>query len=162
MSPSELQIRPAARSDVGAIFTLVCELAEYENLRHTVEATEADLREHLFGECPAAEVLLAVEHEVPVGIALYFTTFSTFAGKPGMYLEDLYVRPERRGHGIGQALLKNVARIAVERKCGRLEWSVLTWNEPAIRFYHLLGAKPLNDWTMYRLTGDALAAAATQ
>jgi GNAT superfamily N-acetyltransferase len=160
MSLEHLQIRPAVRSDVSAIFSLVCELADYEELRHTVEATEADLHQHLFGECPAAEVLLALEQDMPVGIALFFTTFSTFIGKPVIFVEDLYVRPEHRGHGIGRALLKSVARVAVERKCGRLEWSVLRWNEPAIRFYQSLGAKPLGDWTMYRLMGDALTKAA--
>ena len=157
MVPTQVTIRAAEPSDVPAIYALVCDLAEFEELRHTVEATEADLQEHLFGDCPNAEVLVAADREQTVGIALFFRTFSTFMGKPGIYLEDIYVRPECRGHGVGRALLKAVARVAVERNCGRLEWSVLKWNEPAIRFYQSLGAKPLGDWAMYRLTGDALA-----
>lgn len=161
MTTAQFQIRPAVPSDVPKIYSLICELAEYEELRHTVEATEDDLHKHLFGDCPNAEVLVAVEQDQTVGIALYFKTFSTFVGKCGIYLEDIYVRPEHRGHGIGRALLKAVARIAAQRNCGRLEWSVLDWNEPAVRFYQSLGAKPLGDWTTYRLSGDALANAAT-
>ena len=157
MASTHFTIRPAQPSDVPAIYSLICDLAEFEELRHTIEATEPDLLKHLFGDCPAAEVLVAVEEGQTVGIALFFKTFSTFVGKCGIYLEDIYVRPEHRGHGIGRALLKAVARVAVERNCGRLEWSVLKWNEPAIRFYQSLGAKPLDDWTMYRLTGEALA-----
>lgn len=149
-------IRPAVAADAAEIHAMICELAEYERLRHTVVATQDSLLRHLFGEHRAAEAIVAVQEQQIVGFALFFSNFSTFTGKPGIYLEDLYVRPEWRGQGTGRELLKYVARLAVERDCGRLEWSVLDWNEPSIRFYQSLGAQPLDEWTMYRLTGNAL------
>lgn len=151
------QIRAAEPADVSAIQALICELAEYEKLRHAVVATEASLQRNLFGDRPAAEAIVALDAGQVVGFALFFTTYSTFVGKPGIYLEDVYVRPKARGKGFGRALLQYVARTAVERDCGRVEWSVLNWNEPAIRFYQSLGAEPLEEWTMYRLTDEALA-----
>ena len=131
-------------------------LAEYEKLSHEVVATEAALAQTLFGERPAAEVLLAEEGGRAVGFALFFQNYSTFLGKPGIYLEDLFVEPAQRGKGLGKALLQAVARLAVERGCGRFEWAVLDWNTPAIGFYESLGARPLNDWTVMRVTGEAL------
>jgi GNAT superfamily N-acetyltransferase len=151
-------IRPAAPSDVPILRQLIGELAEFENL--VVQATEADLREHLFGPRRYAEALLAEDNGVVVGFALFFHNYSTFLGKPGIYLEDLFVRLEHRKKRHGKALLIELARIAVERGCGRLEWTVLNWNEPAIRFYQSLGARPLDEWTGYRLTGEALTAVA--
>lgn len=151
-----LTIRPATGRDVSLILAFIRELAEYEKLSHEVVATEEGLHESLFGERPAAEVLLAHLGDEPAGFALFFHNFSTFLGQPGIYLEDLYVRPEHRGAGIGWALLAYLARLAKERDCGRLEWWVLDWNEPAIRFYRRLGASPMDDWTIYRLTGAAL------
>jgi GNAT superfamily N-acetyltransferase len=153
-------VRPATRSDVPLIFRLICDLAEYERLRHEVRADAAGLAARLFGERPYAEVLIAEIDGAPVGFALFFHNFSTFEGKPGVYLEDLYVDPAVRGRGAGKALLKRLAGIAVERDCGRLEWAVLDWNQPAIGFYKRLGARPMNDWTVYRLDGDALTALA--
>lgn len=153
-------VRPATRSDVPLIFRLICDLAEYERLRHEVRADAAGLASRLFGERPYAEVLIAEIDGAPVGFALFFHNFSTFEGKPGVYLEDLYVDPAVRGRGAGKALLKRLAGIAVERDCGRLEWAVLDWNQPAIGFYKRLGARPMNDWTVYRLDGDALTALA--
>jgi len=153
---SDVSIRRAAPTDVSAILRFIRALAEYEKLSHAAVATEGMLREHLFGPKPAAEVLIAEWAGEPVGFALYFTTFSTFLGRPGIWLEDLFVLPEHRGRGVGKALLLEVARIAVERRCGRLEWSVLDWNEPAIRFYKSLGAVTMDDWTIYRADGDAL------
>ena len=135
---------------------MIRELAEYERLLNQVVADEAGLHRALFGERPYVEALVATVRVETVGFALFFHNFSTFLGKPGMYLEDLYVRPAFRGQGLGKALLTRVAQIAVERDCGRMEWSVLDWNEPSIRFYESLGAKPLTDWTVYRLTGDEL------
>ncbi len=149
-------IRAATVADVPAILGLIRELAEYERLLDMVVATEASLQRSLFGPRPFAEALIAEVEGEAVGFALFFHNFSTFLGKPGVYLEDLFVRPAFRGRGLGKALLTRVARIAVERDCGRMEWSVLNWNEPAIRFYESLGAQPLSDWTMYRLTGDTL------
>ena len=149
-------IRFATPADVPAILGLIRELAEYERLLDQVVADEAALRRALFGERPFVEALVSIVADETVGFALFFHNFSTFLGKPGMYLEDLYVRPAFRGRGLGKALLTEVARIAVERDCGRMEWSVLDWNEPSIRFYESLGARPLSDWTTYRLTGDAL------
>ena len=149
-------IREAQPSDVPVILGMIRELAEYERLLHMVVATEESLPRSLFGSRPYAEALLAEVGGEAVGFALYFHNFSTFLGKPGLYLEDLFVKPAFRGRGIGKALLSRVARIAVERDCGRMEWSVLDWNEPSIRFYESLGAKPLDDWTIFRLTGDAL------
>ena len=138
------------------------ELADYERLLHEVVATEDGLRTHLFGDKPAAEVVIAEAGGEPVGFALYFQTFSTFVGKPGIYLEDLYVRPERRGQGIGRRLLAHLAGLAIERGCGRLEWAVLDWNESAIRFYRALGATPNEGWIVNRVAGDALAALANE
>ncbi len=155
-------IREATIDDVPAIAALIRALAGYERLSHEVVLDEDDLRTYLFGERHYAEVLIADEGRDVVGFALFFHNFSTFLGKPGVYLEDLFVRPEHRGGGHGKALLARLARIAVERGCGRLEWSVLDWNEPSIAFYRSLGAQAMDDWTAYRLTGDALAALAEQ
>jgi GNAT superfamily N-acetyltransferase len=158
---SDLQIRRAKSDDVPLILQLIRELAEYERAPTDVVATESQLREVLFGEKPAAEVLLAFASDEPVGFAVYFFNFSTWLGRPGLYLEDLFVKPEVRGKGYGRALLTRLAQIAQERGCGRMEWAVLDWNEPAIRFYRKLGAKPMEDWTVFRLTGDGIAAMAT-
>jgi GNAT superfamily N-acetyltransferase len=152
----ELEIRAATEADVPLILSLIKELAEYERLSHEVVATEEALIDSLFGERPVAEVLIGHLGDEPVGFALFFHNFSTFLGKPGIYLEDLYVRPEFRGVGIGRALLIHLARLARERDCGRLEWSVLDWNEPAIGFYKGIGASPVSGWTVYRVTGEAL------
>jgi GNAT superfamily N-acetyltransferase len=153
-------IRFATADDIPAISRLIRALAEYERLSHEVVLADDQLREHLFGPRPFAEVLLAEEAGEVVGFALFFYNYSTFAGKPGIYLEDLFVEPNYRGKGHGKALLSAVARLAVERGCGRLEWSVLNWNEPAIAFYRALGARPMNEWTIYRLAGQALTKAA--
>src|SRR5512144_3120259 len=150
-------IRPAHRADVAAIVRLIHGLAEFEKLTHLVEVTPESLAPHLFGERPVAEALVAELEGRIVAFALFFTNFSTFLAKPGLYLEDLYVDPAYRGRGIGQALLKRLGRLAAERGYGRFEWSVLDWNVDAIRFYESLGAVPMADWTTYRLTGDALA-----
>jgi GNAT superfamily N-acetyltransferase len=150
-------IRPATEADVPAIARLICGLAEYEKLAHAVDLDEARLRGHLFGPRPYCECLIAEDAGTAVGFALFFHNYSTFLGRPGVYLEDLFVLPEHRGRGHGKALFVVLARMAVERGCGRLEWSVLDWNEPAIGFYKSLGATALDDWTVYRLTGDALA-----
>jgi GNAT superfamily N-acetyltransferase len=166
MEPStpDLQIRleEAAETDVPLILSFIKELAEYERLAHAVVATEEMIRESLFGERPYAECLIAYYGDAPVGFALFFHNFSTFRGAPGLYLEDLYVRPEMRGKGVGRALLRRLAQIAVERRCGRMEWAVLDWNQPAIKFYQSLGAVPLDDWIIYRLTGEALERLATE
>ena len=151
----EVSIRAASEEDVPLILSFIRELAEYERLSHEVVATEEALREHLFGERPVAEVVIG-EHGGPAGFALFFHSFSTFLGRPGIYLEDLYVRPEFRGRGVGRALLVHLARLARERGCGRLEWSVLDWNEPAIGFYGRIGASPVGGWTVYRVSGEAL------
>ncbi len=151
-----IRIRSATALDVPAILELIRQLAEYEQLACLVAATEERLREALFGAKPAAEVLLADCEQEVVGLAVFFTTYSTFLARPGIYLEDLYVKPHARGRGAGSALLQRLAGIAVERGCGRLEWEVLNWNAPAIRFYEKLGAQPLHEWTKYRLTGKAL------
>ncbi|HKI30365.1 MAG TPA: GNAT family N-acetyltransferase [Gemmataceae bacterium] len=135
---------------------------EYERLSHRVRLEEGRLQEHLFGPRPFADVLLAEEAGAVIGFALFFHNYSTFVGEPGLYLEDLFVEPEHRGRGHGKALLRAVARLVVTRGCGRLEWSVLNWNESAIRFYRSLGAVPMNEWTVYRLMGDALTAAASR
>jgi GNAT superfamily N-acetyltransferase len=150
-------IRSAVASDTPAIFDLIRRLAEYERLLDQFALTPERLHEHLFGPRPFAEALVAEEPGGIVGFALFFHNYSTFVGRPGLYLEDLFVLPEHRGRGHGKALLREVARLAVERGCGRLEWSVLDWNEPAIGFYRSLGAVPLEDWTVFRLTGEALA-----
>ena len=152
-----LRIVPATVEDVPVILELIRALAEYEKLSHIVAATEEQLRETLFGARPGAEVLLALWDAECAGFALFFPNYSTFLAQPGMYLEDLYVRPHLRGKGIGAALLAELARLAVERKCGRVEWSVLDWNTPAIEFYERLGALALDEWTTFRLTGPALA-----
>lgn len=153
-------IRPAIADDVPVILSFVRDLAEYEKLSHVVTATEAGLREALFGAHPGAEVVLAYEGQEAVGFAVYFHNFSTFLGVKGLWLEDLFVRPAYRGRGHGKALLLHVARIAYQRGCGRFEWAVLDWNEPSIRFYKSLGAQPLDDWTIMRVTGPALHALA--
>jgi GNAT superfamily N-acetyltransferase len=152
----ELEIRGATQDDVPLIHALIKELAEYERLSHEVVATEEAIHRWLFGERPVAEVLICHHGGEPAGFALFFHNFSTFLGRPGIYLEDLYVRPEFRGAGIGRALLVHLARLARERGCGRLEWSVLDWNEPAIGFYKSIGASPVSGWTVYRVTGEAL------
>ncbi|MEU6039480.1 GNAT family N-acetyltransferase [Actinomadura sp. NPDC047616] len=149
-------IRPAAPEDVPAILTLVRRLADYERALHEVKATEDDLREHLFGPQPRVFAHVAEHEGEVVGFALWFLTFSTWLGRHGIYLEDLYVSPSVRGRGYGKALLAELARIAVERGYGRVEWSVLNWNTPAIGFYKALGAQPQDEWTVYRLTGRAL------
>jgi GNAT superfamily N-acetyltransferase len=153
-------IRPATRADVPALLGLIRELARYERLEDQVEATEELLADGLFGERPAAEALIAELDGEPVGYALWFTTFSTFVGKPGIWLEDVFVLPDHRRAGLGRALLARVAAVAVERGCGRLEWSALDWNEPALAFYRSLAAEPLRDWIIHRLTGHQLAALA--
>jgi GNAT superfamily N-acetyltransferase len=153
---SHLHIRSAQPDDVGLIIGFIRELAEYEKLSDQVVADPAQMREHLFGARPFAEVLIGEVDGAAAGFALFFHNYSTFLGKPGIYLEDLYVRSSARGTGLGTALLGKLASLAVERGCGRLEWSVLDWNEPAIDFYKRLGAQPLDDWTQYRLTGPAL------
>jgi len=151
-----LSIRAARPEDAATIVSLIRGLAEYERLLDECHADEAALSEHLFGARPYCEVLIAEWEGRPAGFALFFHNYSTFLTKPGIYLEDLFVKPELRGHGIGKALLARLAALAVERGCGRLEWSVLTWNEPAIGFYLKLGAVPMREWQVYRLTGDAL------
>jgi GNAT superfamily N-acetyltransferase len=152
-----IAIRPATAADVPLILALIRQLAEYEKLAHDVTATEADLRASLFGARPAAEVLIGSVEGKPAGFAVFFQNFSTFRGRPGLYLEDLFVMPEWRGRGLGEAFLRHVAREAVRRNCARFEWAVLDWNAPAIAFYRKLGAEPLNDWTLFRATGEALA-----
>ncbi len=151
-----MQLRSATRDDSALILSLIRELAEFEHLLHEVAADEATLAEHLFGAQPRAEVLIAQVAGETAGFALYFHNFSTFLGKPGLYLEDLYIRPAFRGRGYGRRIMQQLARIAVERGCGRFEWWVLDWNHPAIEFYRSLGAQPMNDWTVQRVSGDAL------
>jgi GNAT superfamily N-acetyltransferase len=151
-----LRIERAREHDVPLILSFIKELAEYERLSHEVVATEELLRESLFGERAVSEVVIAYEGDQAVGFALFFHNFSTFLGRPGIYLEDLYVQPRARGKGIGRALLIYLARLAKERGCGRLEWAVLDWNEPAIRFYQGLGAVPMHEWTVFRATGESL------
>jgi GNAT superfamily N-acetyltransferase len=152
-----LRIASATEPDVSLIMSFIKKLAEYEKLSHVVVASEDLLRDALFGPRPAAEVIFAYWDDEPVGFALFFHNFSTFLGRRGIYLEDLFVDPPHRGKGIGKALLIHLARIAKERNCGRFEWAVLDWNKPSIEFYKSLGAVPLDDWTLFRLTGDALA-----
>lgn len=161
MTPAlDIRIVPATERDTGAIVTLIRELAAYERIEDEVETTEEAVREALFGEWPSAEAVLAYVGVDLAGYALYFHNFSTLLGRRGLYLEDLFVRPAHRHRGVGTRLFAHVARIAVERRCGRLEWFVLDWNESAVRFYRGLGARAMDEWTMYRLTGDALARAA--
>lgn len=155
--PVAINIRPATAQDVPLLLWFIRELAEYEHLLHAVTGTEELLRRNLFGPRPVAEALVGSIDGEPMGFALFFHNFSTFLCKPGIYLEDIYVRPEARGKGLGKALLKAVARIAVERDCGRMEWSALDWNEPAIAFYRRHGAQPLSDWITFRVTGQDLA-----
>src|ERR1043166_3067064 len=150
------QIRPGHVEDIPIILELIRDLAIYERAPDEVTATEEQLIEVLFGEKPAAEVLLAFERESPVGFAVYFYNFSTWLGRRGLYLEDLFVKPEKRGKGYGRALLVELAKIARDRGCGRMEWAVLDWNEPAIKFYRALGAKPMDEWTVFRLTRDGI------
>ena len=150
------RIRPAVESDVPLILALIRELAEYERMAGEVTGTEADIRQALFGPAPSAEAVIAVVDGRPAGFALFFHNFSTFTAKRGLYLEDLYVRPDQRGRGVGRHLLRHLARIARERGCRRFEWSVLDWNELAIRSYRRVGAVPMDDWKVYRLTGAAL------
>src|SRR5262249_44985185 len=154
--PTTIKVVAASDRDVPLILQMIRDLAEYERMSDQVVATEAGLREVLFGPRPQAEVLVAYAGERPAGFALFFHNFSTFVGRRGLYLEDLFVKPELRGAGIGKRLLAELARIAVERDCGRFEWSVLDWNEPAIGFYKKLGAVPMADWTIFRVSGDAL------
>ena len=157
MSPSaDIRIDAATPDDVPLLLRLITALAEYERMTDQVVATEADVRAALFGDRPAAEAVIARAGGEAVGFALWFYNYSTFLGRQGLYLEDLFVLPEQRGRGIGRALLIHLARVAVSRNCGRMEWSVLDWNEPAIRFYRSLGAEPMDEWTVFRVTGDAL------
>ena len=151
-----MNIRAATPGDVPLILRFIRALAEYERMADRVVATEDGLRDTLFGARTYAEVVIAEEGGEPAGFALFFHNYSTFLGRPGIYLEDLYVRPEMRGSGVGRALLAHLARLAVERGCGRVEWWVLDWNEPAIRFYRSLGARPMDDWTVFRVDGEAL------
>src|SRR5205807_458974 len=154
---SNFEIRPARVEDVPVILGLIRELATYERAPDEVTATEERLVDVLFGEKPVAEVLLAFEGKSPVGFAVFFHNFSTWLGRPGLYLEDLFVKPDKRGKGYGRALLVDLAKIARDRGCGRMEWAVVNWNEPAIKFYRTLGAMPLDEWTVYRLTRDGIA-----
>jgi len=154
---ADFQIRAAHAEDVPIILQLIRDLATYERAPHEVTATEKQLADVLFGKRPAAEVLLAFEGQSPVGFAVYFYNFSTWLGRAGLYLEDLFVKPEKRGKGYGRALLVELAKIACERGCGRMEWAVLDWNEPAMKFYRTLGAKPMDEWTVFRLTRDGIA-----
>jgi GNAT superfamily N-acetyltransferase len=155
--PDQFEIRPAHVEDVPIILELIRDLATYERAPNEVAATEEQLVDVLFGERPAAEVLLAFEGQSAVGVAVFFYNFSTWLGRPGLYLEDLFVKPENRGKGYGRALLIELAKIARDRGCGRMEWAVLDWNEPAIKFYHALGAKPMDEWTVFRLTREGIA-----
>lgn len=156
-----MPLRPARETDLDTIISLISGLAEYEREPEAVVLDRDELRAHLFGPRPYAEVILAEDEPgAAVGFALFFHNFSTWLGKPGLYLEDLFVLPEERGKGHGKALLSRLASIAVERGCGRMEWSVLDWNEPSIGFYKALGATPMDEWTTYRLTGESLAALA--
>ena len=159
---NDLRIDPAAERDVPLILALIKALAEYERMAADVTANETSLQASLFGPMPSAEVVIARVGAEPVGFAVWFHNYSTFLGRRGLYLEDLFVLPEWRGRGIGRALLAYLARVAVVRGCGRMEWSVLNWNEPAIRFYRNIGAKPMDEWTVYRLAGDALAGLAAE
>ena len=158
MTPTpDIIVTTARVADVPTILSFIRELAAYENLSHACVATEDDLKKTLFGERPYAEVLIARYKNVPAGYALFFHSYSTFLARPGIFLEDVYVTPELRRHGIGKAILREVAGIAHDRNCGRLEWAVLDWNEPSIAFYRSLGAEPMDEWTTFRLTENALA-----
>jgi len=151
-----MEIRAATEADIPLILQFIRDLAQYEKLEHKVVATEENLRRTLFGSPRFAEVIFAYVGEEAAGFALFFHNYSTFLGQPGIYLEDLFVKPEMRGRGIGKALLAHLARMALERGCGRVEWAVLDWNAPSIDFYKNLGAVPLDDWITFRLTGEAL------
>ena len=155
-----IRIRPAQEDDVPHLLACIHGIAAYEKLADEVEATEASVRQSFFGARPAAEALVAEHHDAKVGFAVYFPSYSTFTSRPGMWLEDLYVDPAHRGLGIGEALLRELGRLCVERGYARLEWTVLDWNEPALRFYAKLGARPMGEWTTQRMAGDALAALA--
>ena len=157
---ADVRIEAATAGDVPILLRLIKALAEYEKLAGDVVATEDRLRETFFGGTPQAEAVIAYADGEPVGLAIWFHNYSTFLARRGLYLEDLFVLPEWRGQGIGKALLVHLAEIAVARGCGRMEWSVLDWNEPAVGFYKSLGAVPMNEWTVFRLTGDALTALA--
>ncbi|BAI98354.1 N-acetyltransferase [Sphingobium sp. TA15] len=154
-------IREAVAADIGAIHGFILALADYEKLSHEVKADRASLDKYLFGPRPMAEVLIAENDGEAVGFALFFHNFSTFEGRPGLYLEDLFVIPEARGLGAGKALLSRLAQLALERDCARLEWWVLDWNEPSIAFYRSLGARPMDEWTVQRVDGEALSALAS-
>ncbi len=156
MQPTRIAIRMAGESDVTLILSFIQSLATYERLRDSCVATEERLRHTLFGPHPAAEVLIASLDNEPVGFALFFQNYSTFLAQPGIYLEDLFVNEEARGHGVGLALLSALARISIERDCGRLEWAVLGWNQLAIDFYERIGARCMSDWKTFRMTGDSL------
>ncbi|HEV2667114.1 MAG TPA: GNAT family N-acetyltransferase [Blastocatellia bacterium] len=156
MTPKDFEIRQATEGDAPLILSFIKKLAVYEKLAHKVTATEDVLRETLFGARRYAEVVIGYHLGEPVGFALFFHNYSTFLGRPGIYLEDLFVDEEHRGKGFGKALLVHLARLTKERNCGRLEWAVLNWNEPSINFYKGLGAAPMNDWTVFRVTGEAL------
>lgn len=156
MTHLRIDIRMAVESDIPLILSFIQDLAEYERLRDSCVATGQMLRDSLFSDRPAAEVVIATIDGHPQGFALFFHNYSTFLAQRGIYLEDLFVKPEARGHGVGHALLSELARIAIERDCGRLEWAVLDWNQLAIDFYNRIGARPLSDWTTFRMTGEAL------
>ena len=158
--PESLNIRPATVSDVATILDLIRQLAVYEKLEHMVTGNEAMLHNALFGNTPSCECIITRDHDAPIGFALFFTTFSTFLCKPGLYLEDLFVIPAARGHGHGKALLKHLAALAVERDCGRFEWRVLDWNTPSIEFYKSLGAAVMPEWHLVRMTEAEFAALA--
>lgn len=153
---NELEIRFATKEDTPLILQFIKELAEYEQLLHEVVATEEILNDSLFGPHAHAEVLIGSLNQKPVSFALFFHNFSTFLGKPGLYLEDLYVQPQARSKGVGKQMLSYLAQLAIDRNCGRLEWWVLDWNKPAIAFYKSIGAKAMDEWTVYRVTGEAL------
>jgi GNAT superfamily N-acetyltransferase len=156
VSGARVRVRPATEADVALIVRFIRGLAEYERLLHECHATEEKIRLSLFGDRRDAEVVIAEVAGEPAGFALFFHNYSTFLAQRGLYLEDLFVLPEHRGAGVGRALLRHLARLALDRDCGRLEWWVLDWNEPAVRFYRSLGAEPMDQWTVNRLTGDAL------
>jgi len=157
----DVRIEAPTLEDVPLLLSLIRALAEYERMSGDVVATETRLRDTLFGAAPSAEAVIARVEREAVGFALWFHNYSTFLAQPGLYLEDLFVRPDWRGRGVGAALLRHLARVAAERGCGRMEWSVLNWNEPAIGFYRKLGARPMDEWTVYRLAGDDLRRLAT-
>ena len=161
-TPLTLRIEKASEADVGVVLSLIKDLAAYEKMSDDVVATEDDIRRSLFSASPSAEALIARLGSDAIGFALFFQNFSTFLGRPGLYLEDLYIKPAWRGRGYGRQLLAALARLAVERRCGRMEWSVLDWNELAMKSYRRVGAAPLDEWTVWRLTGSALESLAAQ